>query len=650
MGDKYPIIPVNSVVRDYKQLLTIPIRTGDHPVYIRDIGDVQDAADAPAGYALVNGRRAVYILATKRSDASTLSVINNIKKALPKMKDALGKDGEGIDVAFEFDQSPYVIRAVEGVATEGLLGAGLIGLMVLLFLRDWRSSLIVILSIPLALLGSVLALWLTGQTVNIMTLGGLALAIGILVDEATVEIENIHSQLSRGQSVAEAVLAGASITIVPRFLSMLCVLAVFVSSFFMEGAARALFVPLSLAVGFAMITSYLLSSTFVPVMAVWLMKKQHSSSQLQTRFDKLRGGYESTLGVLINTRWLLLLGYLVGSVLVMVLVGGQLGRSIFPVVDAGQFRLRMRAPDGTHIQRTEKYAKEALDLIADELGRENIALTLGYVGMIHSNFPVNAVYQWSRGPEEVIMNVKLAEGFAISDEALKNRLREKLSQAMPDVRFSFEPSDIVNEVMSFGAPTPVEVAISGPSFADNRVFAEKVRTELAKVETLRDLQVGQSLDYPSVQVNVDREKAGLAGVAPVDVARALVTATSSSRFVAANYWADPKSGIAYQVQVEIPRPVMRTPYGVDTIGSSESLGSIPLKRTEHGQLLVRDVATLEPGTMPGQYDRYNMRRQITLTANIISPDLGSVGKQVEAAGANRASNTRLLAARSLADW
>ncbi|MDX1926446.1 MAG: efflux RND transporter permease subunit [Pirellulaceae bacterium] len=631
MGDKYPIIPVNSVVRDYKQLLTIPIRTGDHPVYIRDIGDVQDAADAPAGYALVNGRRAVYILATKRSDASTLSVINNIKKALPKMKDALGKDGEGIDVAFEFDQSPYVLRAVEGVATEGLLGAGLIGLMVLLFLRDWRSSLIVILNIPLALLGSVLALWLTGQTVNIMTLGGLALAIGILVDEATVEIENIHAQLSRGKSVAEAVLAGASITIVPRFLSMLCVLAVFVSSFFMEGAARALFVPLSLAVGFAMITSYLLSSTFVPVMAVWLMKRQHSSSQLQTSFDKLRSGYESTLGVLINARWLLLLGYLVGSVLVVVLVGGQLGRSIFPVVDAGQFRLRMRAPDGTHIQRTEKYAKDALDLIADELGRENIALTLGYVGMIHSNFPVNAVYQWSRGPEEVIMNVKLAEGFAISDEALKNRLREKLSQAMSDVRFSFEPSDIVNEVMSFGAPTPVEVAISGPSFADNRMFAEKVRTELAKVETLRDLQVGQSLDYPSVQVNVDREKAGLAGVAPVDVARALVTATSSSRFVAANYWADPKSGIAYQVQVEIPRPVMRTPYGVDTIGSSESLGSIPLKRTEHGQLLVRDVATLEPGTMPGQYDRYNMRRQITLTANINSPDLGSVGKQVEAA-------------------
>ena len=196
------------------------------------------------------------------------------------------------------------------------------------------------------------------------------------------------------------------------------------------------------------------------------------------------------------------------------------------------------------------------------------------------------VYQWSRGPEEVIMNVKLAENFKVSDEELKKRLREKLSQTMPDVRFSFEPSDIVNEVMSFGAPTPVEVAISGPNFADNRAFAEKVRAELSKVSTLRDLQVGQSLDYPSVQVNVDREKAGLAGVTPLDVARALVTATSSSRFVAANYWADPKSGIAYQVQVEIPRPVMRTPFGVETIGSSDGMGSIPLKRTEKGTIVV----------------------------------------------------------------
>ncbi len=234
VGDKYPIVPVNSVVRDVSELRNVPLKLGPNPVYLRDVGYVTDAADAPAGYALVNGRRAIYILATKRADASTMSVIHEIKQALPAMRDAIPSD---IKVDFEFDQSPFVTRAVSGVVIEGLLGAVLVGLMILLFLRDWRSALIVVLNIPLALLASVLALWLTGQTINVMTLGGLALAIGILVDEATVAIENIHSHLVKGQPLAIAVRDGSAETAVPRLLAMLCILAVFVSSFFMEGAA-----------------------------------------------------------------------------------------------------------------------------------------------------------------------------------------------------------------------------------------------------------------------------------------------------------------------------------------------------------------------------------------------------------------------------
>ena len=627
IGDKYPIVPVNSVVKNPQELGTIPIRMGEHPVYLRDVGYIQDSADAPAGYALVNGRRAVYILATKRADASTISVINNIKNALPKMKEALGEDGKGIDVRFEFDQSPYVTRAVQGVVTEGLLGAVLVGLMILVFLQDWRSSLIVVLNIPLALMSSVLALWITGQTINLMTLGGLALAIGILVDEATVAIENIHAHLQRGKPLAEAVRDGSAETAIPRLLAMLRILAVFVSSFFMKGAAQALFVPLSLSVGFAMIASYILSSTFVPVLAVWLMKQHHQQHTPQF-FDKIRGAYETMLGGLVRVRWLVAAAYLVVCCGLIGLLGPQLGRGIFPVVDAGQFRLRMRAPDGTHIEKTEQLAKQALAHIQTEVGANNVELTLGYVGMIHSNFPVNAVYQWSRGPEEVIMYVDLNKQIGISDEILKERVRKRLSAEMPTVRFSFEPSDIVNEVMSFGSPTPVEVVVSGPNFLLNREFAEKIRQELVQIPALRDLQVGQSLDYPTIQVNVDREKAGLAGIMPVDVSRALVTATSSSRFVVPNYWADPKSGIAYQVQVEIPRPVVRTPYDTDTVGSIEELGRIPLKQTPYGQVLIRDVASLEAGTMPGQYDRYNMRRQITLTANIAAADLGNISNEV----------------------
>lgn len=632
IGDKYPIVPVNSVVKDPQELGTIPIRMGEHPIYLRDIGTIEDSADAPAGYALVNGRRAVYILATKRAEASTLSVINNIKNAIPKMKAALGADGEGIDVRFEFDQSPYVTRAVGGVVTEGLLGAVLVGLMILLFLRDWRSSLIVVLNIPLALLTSVLALWITGQTINLMTLGGLALAIGILVDEAAVAIENIHAHLQRGKPLAQAVRDGSTETVVPRLLAMLCILAVFVSSFFMQGAARALFVPLSLAVGFSMIASYILSSTFVSVMAVWLLKPhQDRNPAKQTQFDRLRQQYEKLLSGFVSLRWLVIVAYLVISIATIAIIAPQLGRGVFPVVDAAQFRLRMRAPDGTHIEKSEELAKQALSLVAQELGEDNVNLSLGYVGMIHSNYPVNAVYQWSRGPEEAILYIDLDDHIGISDEILKERVRARLAKEMPDVRFSFEPSDIINEVMSFGSPTPIEVVVSGSDFAANRVFVETLRSELALIPALRDLQLGQSMDYPTVQVKVDREKAGLAGLTPVDVSRALVTATSSSRFVVPNYWADPKSGVAYQVQVEVPRPVVRSPYEVETIGSIEQLGKIPLKRTSQGQVLIRDVATLEPGSMPGQYDRYNMKRQVTLTANVAEMDLGSVAGLVEKA-------------------
>jgi multidrug efflux pump subunit AcrB len=633
IGDKYPIVPVNSVVREVSQLGSIPIRAGPSPVYVRDIGYIQDAADAPAGYALANGRRAVYILATKRADASTLSVINNIKSALPKMKDALGPEGEGINVRFEFDQSPYVTRAVKGVVSEGLLGAALVGLMVLLFLRDWRSALVVVLNIPLALMASIVALWITGQTINLMTLGGLALAIGILVDEATVEIENIHAQLKRGLSTPEAVLEGGSRTAIPRLLAMLCILAVFVSSFFMQGAARALFVPLSLAVGFAMIASYILSSTFVPVMCVWLLKRTSAAhdAHMTKPFERFQRRYEQIATRSINLRGALVAAYLVVALAIILLVGSRIGRDVFPTVDAGQFRLRMRAADGTHIARTEQLVKEALKQVEQELGAGSIDLTLGYVGMIHSNFPVNAVYQWSRGPEEAILYVDLDDDLDIADAELKERLRRRLATKMPEVRFSFEPSDIVNEVMSFGSPTPVEVAISGPNFADNRGYADKVRTELQHIAFLRDVQVGQSLDYPTIEVNVDREKAGLAGLMPIDVSRALVTATSSSRFVVPNYWADPKSGIAYQVQVEIPRPILRTPDNINTINSAEDLAQIPLKRTENGQILIGDVAVLREGTMAGQYDRYNMRRQVTLTANIVNADLGAVSTAVDAA-------------------
>ncbi|HTU21658.1 MAG TPA: efflux RND transporter permease subunit, partial [Gemmataceae bacterium] len=274
LQDTMPIVPVNAMVVDPQELRNIPIRPGEN-VYLRDLGPndsgltVEDAADIRTSFALVNGRRAVYMMVSKRADASTLDVVNNVKAALPGMQDSLPPD---IDLRFEFDQSPYVTRAMWGVFTEGVIGAVLTGLMVFVFLRDWRSVIVVVLNIPFALLSAVVALWLSGQTLNLMTLGGMALAVGILVDEATVEVENIHAQMERTPSVALAVCRGNAETAVPRLLAMLCILAVFIPSFFMEGAAREMFVPLSLAVGFAMVASYILSSTFVPVVSVWLLR------------------------------------------------------------------------------------------------------------------------------------------------------------------------------------------------------------------------------------------------------------------------------------------------------------------------------------------------------------------------------------------
>lgn len=618
IGTMYPVVPTNALVKDIRDLGSIPIRTNQGPpVYVRDIATVEDATDLQTGYALVNGRRAVYILATKRAEASTMSVIEEIKKALPAMQAELPSD---IKVSFEFDQSPYVTRAINNLFTEGLLGAVLTGLMVLLFLRDWRSALVVVLNIPLAIMSSVLGLWLCGHTINLMTLGGLALSVGILVDEATVEIENIHTQYSKTDSIALAVRLGNAETAIPRLLSMLCVLAVFVPSLFMQGAARNLFVPLSLAVGFSMISSYVLSSTFVPVMSVWLLRnREHDTGKNRSLFDHVADRYSQVLRGVVAMRWLVVPAYLAGSLFVIAIVGRQLGMEIFPSTGVAEFRLRFRAPDGTHFEATEQYALGILETIGEKVGKQNVEITLGYVGTIPSSFPINGVYQWSRGPEEGLLRVATKEGVGINVERTKEDLRGLLSQRYPELRFSFEPADIISEVMSFGSPTPIEIAARGANLAESRDYMLAVQKELKTIPSIRDAQIAQSLDYPTVNVQLDREKASYTGTTASQIARSVVAATSSTRFVVQNYWPDPKTGIGYQVQVEIPQPVMN---------QADDLAMIPINFRDGQPLLLRDVARISPGSMYGQFDRYNMKREITLTANISGQDLGTVANQV----------------------
>jgi multidrug efflux pump subunit AcrB len=601
------------------ELLSMPIRPGaGTAVYLRDIGTIENGTDLITAYAHVNGRRTVYIPVTKRADASTVSVINAVKAAIPDFKKAVPDD---VDVRLEFDQSPYVRNSIRGLVVEGLLGAALTGLMVLVFLRDWRSALIVILNIPFALLSAVILLWATGQTINIMTLGGLALAVGVLVDEATVEIENIHTQMLPGVSRARAVVEACSRTAMARLLSMFCILAVFVPSFFMAGVGRQLFVPLSLAVAFSMIASYLLSSSLVPVFSAWLMKEGHRGEEREGLFGFLRRSYSRYLGVILRFRWPLVLGYLAGAAALLMILAPHMGTEIFPDMDAPILRIRLRAPAGTRVEETERQVLRALDAIDREIGPENIAITSDFVGVVPSSYPVNLIHLFTSGSHEAVIQIALKAG-APRGELLREKLRARLREAFPGLQVSFEAGDIVSQVMSFGSPTPIEVAVQGVSLQDDAGYAQKVHAEMAKLPFLRDLQYAQELNYPTLDITIDRERAGQFGLNMAAVSRSIVPATSSSRFIQPNYWRDPVSGNAFQIQVQLPQNRMQ---GV------EELGGLTVSEGGAGETLLTDLSAMKAGTMPGLIERYNGQRVVSITGNLHGVTLGEAGQKLDAA-------------------
>jgi multidrug efflux pump subunit AcrB len=660
--DQMAIVPTNSMVLDPQELRNIPLKLGEN-VYIRDVGTVADATDIPVGYALVNGRKSVYLPVVKAASASTLTVVNSVKQNLARFQAALPDD---VKVSYEFDESPIVYRAIESVGVEGALGAGLTGLMVLLFLRDLRAVIIVVLNIPLALLGSIVILDLTGNTINIMTLGGLALAIGILVDEATVEIENIHTQMEHTPSMSRAVRQGNMETAVPRLLALLCILSVFIPSFIMEGPVRSLFVPLSLAVGGAMITSYLLSSTFVPVLSVWLLENRHGTHGHGDKgeakpgfFVRMQDRFEGVVDWTVAHRRKVVLAYLLATGAVVVLVGNQLGRELFPRVDTGQFQLRVRPPQGTQFELTSKIAQKTLDVIAEEVGPKNVDITMGYAGANPPQFTINMAYLWSRGPDDSLLRVGLREGSKIGIFELQERLRKALpkkvgawyrqellrlgltpaqvDQRLQDFVYAFEPGDLISETMSLGAPAPIEVVVSGRNMADSSVFMDKLRAQFDKIGSLRDVQIQQSLHYPSIQVTLDRERAGLSGVTARDIGQSLIAATYSSRYTSRNFWRDDASGNSYQVQVEVPPPRMTEATDVELVPlttqanrqQAAKVADSPSNPTP--PLLIRDVARVMRSEMPGEVDRYNMRRFLSLTANVEGEDLGRVIDRLDAA-------------------
>ncbi len=622
-GDLIRISHTNAALgANIDEMLDQPVRLGSGPtVYLRDIGAIADSNDVVTGYAQVDGKRTVYIPVTKRADASTLDVIRNVRAALPAMQAVAPED---VKIDLIFDQSSYVVNALRNLVNEGLLGALLTGLMVLIFLRDWRSALIVVATIPVSLLAAVVWMWFTGQTINIMTLGGLALAVGVLVDEATVSIESIHTHLDSGLSRPRAAVEASKKTAIPRLLAMLCVLAVFIPSFFMAGVGRQLFIPLSLAVGFSMLSSYVLSSTLVPVLSTWLMRKSRGSEE-QGLFAKLRSLYAGYLRFILKLRWPLTAAYLAAAGFLIYTWLPQIGTEIFPASQSRQLQIRMRAPTGTRMERTEILELKAMDIIKQYVGPENVEITSAFIGTPSSNYPINTIYLFTSGQHESVMGVALKPSAPPISETTKEDLRQKLSAALPGVTFSFEPGDIISQVLSFGSATPIEVAVQSPSLPDNRAFAEKIRVELAKLTSLRDLQYAQPLDYPSLEVTINRDRAGQFGIAMADVGKSMVAATSSSRYTNLNFWRDPRSGNGFQIQVEVPQSKMTSLQDVEDLPvmTEKALGN------NVSRLMVNDLAKVEYGTVPGEVDRYNMQRVVSLTANIHGKPLGQIQEEVQ---------------------
>jgi len=604
------------------ELLSTPIRpVSGTTIYLRDIGTIENGTDLITAYAHVNGKRTVYIPVTKRADASTLAVISAVKAAIPDFKKVVPDD---VDISLQFDQSPFVTNSIRGLILEGLLGAGLTGLMVLIFLRDWRSAVIVIMNIPFALLSAVLLLWATGQTINIMTLGGLALAVGVLVDEATVSIENTHTHMVPGVSRAKAVVQAASNTAIARLLSMFCILAVFVPSFFMIGVSRQLFVPLSLAVAFSMIASYLLSSSLVPVFSTWLMRESHRGEEHEGFFGHLRSFYERYLRLVLRFRWPLVLGYLAVAFGLLYVLLPRMGTELFPDANAPLLRVRLRAPAGTRIEETERIVLRALNVIQKDVGQDNVQVTSDFMGVVPSSYPVDLIHLFTSGPEEAIIQVAVKPDTP-RGEALREHIREDLRRELPDSRVSFEAADIVSQVMSFGSPTPIEVAVQGASLANDYAYGQKIQSQLAKLSFLRDLQFAQEYNYPTLDINISRERAGQFGLTMSDVVRSVVPATSSSRFTEPNYWRDPNSGNAFQIQVELPQNRMQ---------SVEEVGELPIMLNGQRDTELTNIAQMKLGTMPGLIERFNGQHIVSLTANIHGITLGEAAQKLNQALAN----------------
>jgi multidrug efflux pump subunit AcrB len=621
-------VRLNASTEKIDQLNDLPIRNKDGAVtFVRDVAFVHDGHPPQTNIVRVNGRRAVLMTIQKTGAASTLNIVNSIKERLPRVRELLPA-GANIDATG--DQSVFVRAAVRGVVLEALIAACLTALMVLLFLGSWRSTLIITISIPLSILSSVILLGALGETINLMTLGGLALAVGILVDDATVTIENINRHLDEGKDVEAAIVDGSRQITVPALVSTLSICIVFVPMFLLTGVARYLFVPMAEAVVFAMLTSYLLSRSLVPTLAkYWLRKRaaghqpasnpsfaQRFQARFEARFEAIRERYHEVLAAILAHRKVFIpvfLGAAFGSMLLIPL----LGRNFFPEVDSGQIKLHIRAPTGTRVEDTAAQVDHIEAALRQVIPAGEIASVVDNVGLPVSS--INLTYSNSGvvGPSDADILISLKANHAPTADYVRT-LRRRLPREFPGTTFAFLPADIVSQILNFGVPSPIDIQIAGPS-PKNRDVANRMLASLRHIPGLVDLRIQQVFNQPELHVSTDRARAQQLGISQQDIASNLLLTLSGSGQIAPTFWLNPETGLQYPLVTQTPQYRMT---------SLEDLQNLPITSANQTQLL-GGLASITRGFGPAIVTHYDTQPVIDIFGAVQDRDLGSVSKDID---------------------
>ena len=624
-------VDINGSPQTIQELNQIPVKTvGDTTIYLRDVAWVRDGFPPQTNIARVNGQRACLLTVLKTGNASTLDIVSGIRSLLPVIEAGLPP---ALDIKPLADQSLFVRASINGVLKEATIAACLTGLMILLFLGNWRSTVIITVSIPLSILTSIIVLSALGETINIMTLGGLALAVGILVDDATVEIENINRNLAQGKEVEHAILDGAQQIAVPAFVSTLSICIVFVPMFFLTGVARYLFVPLAEAVVFAMLASYLLSRTLVPTMAKYLLRSldEHKSAhegnllvRLQVRFEeafeRFRNRYRELLEWCLVRPRTFLLAFLAICVVSLGILIPWLGQDFFPAVDSGQFKLHMRARTGTRIEETARLCDLVEQSIRQQIPSDELDTIIDNIGLPYSS--INLSYSTSApvGTEDADILVSLKEGHAPTDRYVHD-LRMRLAEEFPGTTFSFLPADIISQILNFGLPSPIDVQVVGNNLAANREFANQLLVRMRQIPGAVDLRIQQPFDQPYLHVNVNRTKAQQVGYSERDVANNLLISLSGSFQTTPEFWLDPGNGVEYTIAAQTPQ------YRVQSL---QDLENVPVTgETNARPQILTNVASIERGVGMATVSHYNISPVIDIYGSVQGRDLGAVARAID---------------------